>query len=119
MIEKSNKITEVLTIFENFCLFKNLSQFSAKLNNLIRITLNDRDPMMQRERDIPEEQRIAQHQKFKVFAGRINDLTAGFVHCVGKDLESMPTYDQIMAEPVSQSGLKDGSKCRFSGLTRR
>ena len=59
VIEKSEKITDVLTIFENFCLFKNLSQFSVKLNNLIRITLNDRDPMMQRERDIPEEQRVA------------------------------------------------------------
>lgn len=63
-------------------------------------------------------------EKFKVFAGRINDLTKGFVACIGHPLDKMPTYEEIMAEPLtkpeSQNDSKDsGAECRFKGLNRR
>ena len=53
LVEKPERIKEVLAIYENLCLFKNLGQFNIKLQNLFKIILNDfRDPMMHRERDI-------------------------------------------------------------------
>lgn len=55
-----------------------------------------------------------------MFASRINELTKGFAAFIGLPLDSMPTYEQIMAEPVEEraSGQEAG-KCRFEGLTRR
>lgn len=44
-------------------------------------------------------------EKFKVFVGRIKELTTGFVSFIGKPLEKMPTYDEMMAEPTISSNV--------------
>ena len=49
--------------------------------------------MMHRERELSPEQQQAMLEKFKVFAGRIKDLTKGFVACIGHPLDKMPTYE--------------------------
>ena len=55
-----------------------------------------------------------------MFAGRIKELTTGFTSFLGKPLDKMPTYDEILAEPSTFSIEEHkGAACPFEGLTRK
>ena len=41
LIEPPERILEVLAIFENLCLFKNLQSFVSKLVNLLKLILTE------------------------------------------------------------------------------
>jgi len=117
LIEAPDRIQVVLSIFENLCLFKNLSSLNHKMGNLIRIILFDLGPYLhQRDRDMSNVQQ-QQLEKLKVFAARIKELSKGFESFLGHQLESMPSYEQIMADPAHEAQSGD-NQCNFEGLQR-
>ena len=92
LVETPDRILAVLSIFENFSLFKNLNSFNTKLHALFYRLILSEQPSLDRHR-AQDDQQQRQLEKFKVLAGRIQALTKGLTSYLGHPLEQMPTYD--------------------------